>query len=128
MSIILYFKKGGIPVKKILLCIALILLSMSIAAPFALAAAEEAAKSADMLGYFKAIGVASVIGITVAAVGGAISQSSAVKGAVEGIARNPGASGKITITMVVGLAFIESLVIYALVVVLILLFGNPFKI
>lgn len=128
MSIILHFKKGGIPVKKILLCLALMLLSMSILAPFAMAAAEEAAKSTDKLGFFKAIGLASAICITVAAIAGVISQSSAVKGAIEGIARNPGASGKITIAMVVGLAFIESLVIYALVVVLILLFGDPFGI
>lgn len=114
--------------KKILLCLALMLLSMSILAPFAMAAAEEAAKSTDKLGFFKAIGLASAICITVAAIAGVISQSSAVKGAIEGIARNPGASGKITIAMVVGLAFIESLVIYALVVVLILLFGDPFGI
>ena len=113
--------------KKIIFCLALVLLAVSAAVPLALAA-EETVLSAGKLDYFKAIGVAAVISITIAAVGGAISQSSAVKGAVEGIARNPGASGKITITMVVGLAFIESLVIYALVVVLILLFGNPFKI
>jgi F-type H+-transporting ATPase subunit c len=42
--------------------------------------------------------------------------------AVEGIARNPGASGKIQVAMIIGLALIESLVIYALVVVLIILF------
>ncbi|MBI5181199.1 MAG: ATP synthase F0 subunit C [Nitrospirae bacterium] len=78
--------------------------------------------------YFKAIGVAAAIGIAIAAFGGALGQGKSVSSAVEGIARNPGASGKITITMVVGLAFIESLVIYALVVVLILFFGNPFKI
>ncbi|MFZ3065271.1 MAG: ATP synthase F0 subunit C [Nitrospirota bacterium] len=68
------------------------------------------------------------MGIAIAVCVGALSQAKSVSSAVEGIARNPGASGKITITMVVGLAFIESLVIYALVVVLILLFGNPFKI
>ena len=114
--------------KKIIFCLVLALLAVSVAAPLALAAAEETALSAGRLDYFKAIGVAAVIGIAIAACVGALSQAKSVSSAVEGIARNPGASGKITITMVVGLAFIESLVIYALVVVLILLFGNPFKI
>ncbi len=113
--------------KKVLFFLFIAMLLISVTAPLSLAA-EEAAKIADKLDYFKAIGVAAAIGIAIAAFGGGIGQGNAVKGAVEGIARNPGASGKITITMVVGLAFIESLVIYALVVVLILFFGNPFKI
>jgi len=57
-----------------------------------------------------------------------IGQGLGLKGATEGIARNPGASGKITTTLIIGLAMIESLAIYALVVALILLFVNPFKI
>lgn len=58
--------------------------------------------------------------IAIAAFGGAIGQGRAVAAALEGIARNPGASGKIFIPMIVGLALIESLVIYALVISLIL--------
>ncbi|MDO9463569.1 MAG: ATP synthase F0 subunit C, partial [Deltaproteobacteria bacterium] len=61
----------------------------------------------------------------VAAFGGALGQSAAIKAACEGIARNPEASGKITVTMIIGLALIESLVIYALVICLIMLFANP---
>jgi F-type H+-transporting ATPase subunit c len=38
--------------------------------------------------------------------------------ACEGVARNPGASGKITTTLIIGLAMIESLAIYALLVAL----------
>ena len=60
-----------------------------------------------------------------AAFGTGIAQGNAVRGAVEGIARNPGASGKILTTMLVGLAMIESLDIYALVIALILLYANP---
>ncbi|MBI5044046.1 MAG: ATP synthase F0 subunit C [Nitrospirae bacterium] len=93
-----------------------------------MAAAEEAAKSDAKLDYFKIVGAASAIGIAIAAFGGALGQGKSVSSAVEGIARNPGASGKITVTMLIGLALIESLVIYSLVVVLILLFGDPFKI
>jgi F-type H+-transporting ATPase subunit c len=45
--------------------------------------------------------------------------------AIEGIARNPDSSGKVTVTMLIGLAMIESLAIYALVVSLILIYANP---
>jgi F-type H+-transporting ATPase subunit c len=44
---------------------------------------------------------------------------------VEGIARNPESSGKVTVTMLIGLAMIESLCIYALVVALILIYAHP---
>ena len=44
---------------------------------------------------------------------------------MEGTARNPEASGKITVTMLIGLAMVESLCIYALVVALILLYAYP---
>jgi len=60
-----------------------------------------------------------------AAVGCGLAQALAVKSAVEGTARNPEASGKITVTMLIGLAMIESLCIYALVVALILLYAYP---
>jgi F-type H+-transporting ATPase subunit c len=60
------------------------------------------------------IGAAFVLGISAAA--GAIGQSRAIAAAVEGIARNPGAAGAIRLAMIIGLALIESLVIYALVI------------
>ena len=62
------------------------------------------------------------LGIGLAATGGACGQGAAIKAACEGIARNPDASGKISQSLILGLAFIESLVIYALLVALILLF------
>jgi F-type H+-transporting ATPase subunit c len=61
-------------------------------------------------------------GFGLAAAGGACGQGSAIKAACEGVARNPDASGKISQSLILGLAFIESLVIYALLVSLILLF------
>ena len=48
-----------------------------------------------------------------------------LKGACEGVARNPEVSGKITGTMILAFAFIESLAIYALVISFILLYTNP---
>jgi F-type H+-transporting ATPase subunit c len=58
------------------------------------------------------IGAAFVLGIAAAA--GAIGQSRAIAAACEGIARNPSAAGAIRLSMIIGLALIESLVIYAL--------------
>ena len=60
------------------------------------------------------IGAAFVLGISAAA--GAIGQSRAIAASVEGIARNPSAAGPIRLAMIIGLALIESLVIYALVI------------
>ncbi|MDR2051207.1 MAG: ATP synthase F0 subunit C [Deltaproteobacteria bacterium] len=69
---------------------------------------------------------AAAIGMGVAAFGCGIGQGLGLKAACEGTARNPEAGGKITVTLILGMAFIESLAIYALVVNLILLFANPF--
>jgi F-type H+-transporting ATPase subunit c len=60
------------------------------------------------------IGAAFVLGIAAAA--GAMGQSRAIVAACEGIARNPGAAGPIRLAMIIGLALIESLVIYALLI------------
>jgi F-type H+-transporting ATPase subunit c len=77
--------------------------------------------------FFSMCVFAAGIGMGLGAIGTGIGQGFAVKGAVEGVARNPGASGKILTTMMIGLAMIESLAIYALVICLIILFANPYK-
>jgi F-type H+-transporting ATPase subunit c len=64
----------------------------------------------------KYIALAAGFGIAIAAVGGAMAQGKAVAATMEGIARNPGASGKMFVPMILGLALIESLVIYSLVI------------
>lgn len=64
--------------------------------------------------------IAAGFGLGMAAVGTGLAQGIAIKGAVDGTARNPEASGKITVTMIIGLAMIESLCIYALVIALML--------
>ncbi len=88
------------------------------------AEAETAVKVAG-LKVFLGIVLAAGFGIALAAVGTGLAQGIAIKGAVEGTARNPEASGKITVTMLIGLAMIESLCIYTLVVALILLYAYP---
>lgn len=69
--------------------------------------------------------IAAALSVGVAALGCGIGMGSAVGGACSGTARNPEASGKITVTMIIGLALIESLTIYGLVISLILLYANP---
>jgi F-type H+-transporting ATPase subunit c len=97
-------------------------------ASLALAAEPAAAASASSAGlgtFFSYAVLAAGLGIGIAAFGTGIGQGMAVKSSVEGIARNPEASGKITVTMLIGLAMIESLCIYALVVALIILYAYP---
>ncbi|MEO5356757.1 MAG: ATP synthase F0 subunit C [Nitrospirae bacterium YQR-1] len=60
---------------------------------------------------FAAIG--ALIGLGIAALGTGIGQGLGLSKACDGVARNPGASGKITTTLIIGLAMIESLCIYA---------------
>ena len=60
------------------------------------------------------------------AIGCGIGQGLGLKSACEGIARNPDAAGKIQVSLILGLAFVESLAIYSLVVNLIILFATPF--
>jgi len=88
-----------------------------------LASAEAAAAgggSGDLKSLAIALGAAFAIGI--GALGGALGQGKAAAAALEGIARNPGAAGKITTPMIIGLALIESLVIYSLIVALLMVF------
>jgi F-type H+-transporting ATPase subunit c len=54
-------------------------------------------------------------GVSVAAFGCSLAQGRAVAAALEGAARQPEAAGRLTTLMILGLAFIESLTIYALI-------------
>jgi len=71
--------------------------------------------AADSSAGLKAI--AAGVGFAIAVVGGAIGQSRIGAAACEGAARNPGAAAKIQTMMILGLALIESLVLFALLVV-----------
>lgn len=68
---------------------------------------------------------AAGLAIGIAAFGCGIGQGIGLSGAMSGISRNPEASGKIQVNMLIGLAMIESLCIYALVVALILMYAHP---
>lgn len=109
-----------------------LLLSLIVVFSFAAVVfAEEAAPSTGLtdskIFYYALAALGCGLAIGLAALGTGIGQGIGLSRACEGVARNPGVSGKITTTLIIGLAMIESLAIYALVVVLIILFMNPFK-
>ncbi len=61
--------------------------------------------------------IASGFSMAIASGLAALGQGRAVQGAVEGIARNPGASGAIQGAMILGLAFMESLALFTLLII-----------
>ncbi len=77
------------------------------------AMAAEGAEAATQGSYGP---IAAGFSLAIAAAFGAIGQGKAIVAACEGIARNPGATGNIRTTLLIGLAFIESLVLYVLVI------------
>jgi F-type H+-transporting ATPase subunit c len=86
--------------------------SMSV---FAQAGAAEAGDNFYSVNKYRAI--AAGIGFAIAVFGGALGQSRIGAAACEGAARNPGAAGRIQTMMILGLALIESLVLFALLVI-----------
>jgi len=107
------------------------MLLVMVAAPLAMAAGAPApVDPASKVDYTKAI----VIGCSLIAVGLAmgfgilgtgVGMGHGLDGATNAVGRNPEAQGKIMLTMMVGLAMVESLAIYAMVIALIILYANP---
>ncbi|MEM9069323.1 MAG: ATP synthase F0 subunit C [Myxococcota bacterium] len=77
-------------------------------------AQDVAASNANDVKMYKAIAAGLAIGI--AAFGGALGQGRAAAAALEGVARNPNAADKLQTPLLLSLALIESLVIYALLI------------
>ncbi|HHO47853.1 MAG TPA: ATP synthase F0 subunit C [Desulfobacteraceae bacterium] len=71
--------------------------------------------------------LAAVHSIGFAGLGAGIGMGHGLNGACVGVARNPEAKGAITTTMILGMALIESIAIYGLVIAFILLYANPFS-
>lgn len=87
------------------------------------AMAQEAGANAQDVGKFA--GLAAGLAIGIAAAGCGIGQGRAGAAALDGIARNPTASDKLFTPMILVLALIESLCIYALVIAIILIGKIP---
>jgi F-type H+-transporting ATPase subunit c len=84
-------------------------------------AADADAATMAVKGNSGLIAIAAGFGLGLAALGGALGQGRAAAAALDGIARNPGAADKIRGPMILGLALIESLVIYSLIIAFMLL-------
>ena len=82
---------------------------------FAQGAAETGGDNAFSVSKYRAL--AAGVGFAIAVFGGALGQSRIGASACEGAARNPGAAGRIQTMMILGLALIESLVLFALLVI-----------
>jgi F-type H+-transporting ATPase subunit c len=98
----------------------LFLLLFFVAVPLALAAEGVGEGNAAGWSVKGACAIGAGIAIGIAACGGGLGQGKAVAAGLEGIARNPGAAGQILTPLIIGLALIESLVIYALVIAFLL--------
>lgn len=109
--------------KRVFISLATIFLVIGLSS-LALAQRDPSAAAAGAWSFF-GIAIACGFGIGVAALGTGLSMGYAINGALQGTARNPEAGGKIMTTMIIGLALIESLCIYALLICLILVFKIP---
>lgn len=77
------------------------------------------------MAYFIALALAVGFGLPIAILSAAMGQAKAAASALEGIARQPEAAGRIQTAMILSLAFIESLVLFTLVILLLLLTKLP---
>ncbi len=106
----------------------LILAVLVVAGSFVLPArvwAAEAGASGGWIGPFAVI--AAGLGMAIASGLCALGQGRATASAVDAMARQPGAAGRIQTAMIIGLALIESLALYVFVIAAILLFVQPIK-
>jgi F-type H+-transporting ATPase subunit c len=69
---------------------------------------------------------AAAIAVSFGAIGPALAEGRAVAAAMDAIARQPESANMLSRTLFVGLAMIETMAIYCLVVALLVLFANPF--
>ncbi|MAF89958.1 MAG: ATP synthase F0 subunit C [Bdellovibrionota bacterium] len=74
--------------------------------------AQEAAITTDV----GTVAFSAALAIAIAALGGTLGQAMAIRSGLDGIARNPAAQGKVFIPMLLGLALIESLVLFAFLI------------
>jgi len=70
--------------------------------------------------------IAAGMAVSFGAIGPALAEGRAVASAMDAIARQPEAANTLSRTLFVGLAMIETMAIYCLVVALLVLFANPF--
>ncbi len=115
--------------KKAVVSMVLCLLVFAVFSGKALASeASEVVKQAtpESVTFFAATVIAAALCIAVAAAFCGLAQGRAIDKAMEALARQPEVSADLRTNLIIGLAFIESLAIYALLISIILLMANPF--
>ena len=70
--------------------------------------------------------IGAVVAVSFGAIGPALGEGRAIAAAMDAIARQPESVGGLSRTLFVGLAMIETMAIYCLVIALLLLYANPF--
>lgn len=110
----------GIIAAALALCMVVLAITTKADEVAAVAAGEVIATVADNLKSVKAITAAAVIGVVAAA--GAFGMAWAITKSIDGIARQPEAEGKIRTSLMLGLVFIETAIIYALIVAILIIF------
>lgn len=106
-------------IKRVLAVVVVLSIALLAAMPVFAAEASQAAEGGGTVGS-KAIAAAIAIGLSAAA--GAIGMGMAIAKALEGISRQPEAEGKIRTTLMLGLVFVETAIIYALVIAILVIF------
>lgn len=114
---------------RIAACFILSVMMLFVAVPMGVAAesasttsAADVADTAGEANSTSAKAIASAIAIGLAALGGAIGMGLLIAKSVEGISRQPEAEGKIRTNMMLGIVFIETVVIYALIIAILIIF------
>jgi len=99
---------------------AVVLMAVALLAVLAPAAFAQEAGAKPASGHAGILAIAAGFGMALAAFGGALGQSRIGAAACEGMARNPGASGAIRASMILGLVFVETLSLLTFVIAIVL--------
>lgn len=114
--------------KKVIQVLMVLAIGCMVATPITTLAATETGATADVAEETaaeettSAKAYAAAIAVGLAAAGGAIGMGMGISKSVEGISRQPEAEGKIRTTLMLGLVFVETAIIYALVVAILIIF------
>ena len=111
--------------KRILILSGALVLALSLSAPAFAAGTPDAGEETAAVQEDSGVGlkaIAAGLAVGIAAAGGAIGMGLATAKSTESIARQPEAEGKVRTTMMLGLVFIETAIIYALLVVILIIF------
>lgn len=111
--------------KKIIALAGVMLLTLALTAPAFAAEAPDASEPAAQTqedNSISAKAIAAGLAVGLAAAGGAVAMGIATAKSTESIARQPEAEGKVRTTLMLGLVFIETAIIYALLVVILIIF------